>query len=124
MLPAIAPAWFQEWSRTQFEPFARKVDRMEQTLNTTAQLCATLHNATCDIGYGLDYKVVPFADGSDPTSDEHNLPPLWNLSSIKALNPEQLRKYHRGYYPPPQSVPRSNEALLKKVKAAVGCRAK
>ncbi|KAK9320011.1 hypothetical protein V1517DRAFT_330701 [Lipomyces orientalis] len=41
--------------------------------------------------------VVPFQDGSWPTEDPHNLPPLYTLEDIDALREDQRVQYCRGY---------------------------
>ncbi|KAI5475040.1 hypothetical protein MNV49_002065 [Pseudohyphozyma bogoriensis] len=46
---------------------------------------------------GRAAKVVPFADGSDPTEDPHNLPVIRTSGDVDALTDEPARSYLAGY---------------------------
>ncbi|KAK9373326.1 uncharacterized protein V1513DRAFT_459910 [Lipomyces chichibuensis] len=53
-------------------------------------------NRTAD-GEHVPFRIVPFNDGSMPTEQPINLPPLYTLAAIEELNFDQLRAYCAGY---------------------------
>jgi len=45
----------------------------------------------------VQFEIVPFNDGSDPTQPPHNLPPLHSFNVIETLHGAQLVAYLNGY---------------------------
>ncbi|KAN0109213.1 hypothetical protein V8E52_009541 [Russula decolorans] len=80
---AAAPAWFQPAMTLALAPIQIK-------------LAQTRNYQLYDGGF-TPFMIVPFNDGSMPTQDPHNLPPLINVAAIRVLTSPQTIAYAAGY---------------------------
>ncbi|KAF8223689.1 hypothetical protein L208DRAFT_1411515 [Tricholoma matsutake] len=90
-----APAWFAgalaAGLATALPPL------LTRALAPLTKTISQVHNQQCDDGVHLQYKVLPFTDGTFPTDQEHGLPALVNVNSIRALTGPQASAYLAGY---------------------------
>ncbi|KIM91120.1 hypothetical protein PILCRDRAFT_1323 [Piloderma croceum F 1598] len=116
-----APAWFHVAMQQLLDPIKQRLDRLTALSTQTARLSAVSYNLQAASGTARDFEIVPFRDGSDPTSAPHELCPLLNSAVITALTPQESRDYYRGYYAAGGNLP-AMDRRLELIRAAVGCK--
>jgi len=72
---------------------------LTNTVNQLARTSALAYNRQLDDAVHIPFEVVRFPDGSDPTSDPHDLPALISVESVLALSGANSRRYFSNYYP-------------------------
>ncbi|KAL1725658.1 hypothetical protein EV714DRAFT_220928 [Schizophyllum commune] len=94
------------------------INGLERTLLKSRVQAAKTFNRLAGDGHLYPYEQVPFLDGQLPSDLGH--PPLLNVASMQALTRQQMSDYLGGW-----GLARDgdNPAMLKRVKAATGCRA-
>ncbi|KAM6504423.1 hypothetical protein JOM56_001366 [Amanita muscaria] len=84
---AGVPAWFQPAMISILTPIMAPIQ---------ITLALTRNNQLHD-GSFTPFTIVPFNDGSMPTHDPHNLPPLLNAAAVRALTAAESTAYAVGY---------------------------
>ncbi|KIM73380.1 hypothetical protein PILCRDRAFT_15286 [Piloderma croceum F 1598] len=117
---AAAPPWFHVAMQQALDPINQRLDRLTVLTAQAARLSAVSYNLQAASGTTRHFEIVPFRDGSYPTSGEHNLPPLLTSGTITALTPQQSRDYYRGYYGG-GNLPAADHRL-ELIRTAIGCK--
>ncbi|KZP30785.1 hypothetical protein FIBSPDRAFT_1038039 [Athelia psychrophila] len=120
-----------QWFTAAFEPFVKEtrdmadkvaadVQTLLKAVNRIERLSALAHNWQVASGLAIPLQMVPFADGTDPTGNQHNLPLLSNKDNVDQLSTDDARSYYTGYYPRDHST-RNATKHREDIMRAIGC---
>ncbi|KAF8966444.1 hypothetical protein BDZ97DRAFT_1917549 [Flammula alnicola] len=108
---------------TQFDGLEVGTEGLEQRLAKVDRTSSIAYNMQVGTGAVVPFQEVPFPDGSYPTKDPHNLPPINSSADFQSMSSHALKEYHQNYCPDREGVDGilENSVRIREVTTAIGC---